>query len=188
VEASPDRILVRPSQSGLIIVSLIYTAVELAIALVVDQLVLGGIVAGIRMQLAALALCVWVPLQAAFSWYVCSFEIDAAGLHQNHVLAQVNRILRHLPPDNSIGWQDHVWLMKHTRYVAAVCYRVPEGGLLSWLRSFPRMTWIILPWKWLVADIERLQSMLQQYAPLDHPLREFYGVSDDSAFRVEQES
>ncbi len=181
------RILVRPSLSRLTIVLLVYTAALLAVAFIVDQVVFGGAVAAIRVELAALALFVWVPLQVAFSWYVCSFEIDSGGLHQNHLLSQVHRVLSHLPGENTIGWQDRVWLMSHARYIAAICYRVPQGGILSWLRSFHRFARIVLPWKWLVADIETLQSMLERFAPADHPLRKFYGVAEDSRHRHDRD-
>jgi hypothetical protein len=179
MESGPDRICIRPSFSRLTIVSLVYTALALAVAFIVDQLILGGIVASIRVELAVLALCVWVPLQAGFSWYVCSFEIDAAGLHQNHLFAQLERVVRHLPGGNSISWEDRVWLMTHTRYIAAICCRVPKGGVLNWFRNLSRLAWIILPWKWLVADIDTLQSLVNQYAPEGHPLRAFYGVIGD---------
>lgn len=181
VEPGPNRICIRPSLTRLAIVSLMYTALALAIAFTVDQVILGGIVAGIRVELAVLALCAWAPLQAAFSWYVCAFEIDAAGLHQNHFFAQFERVLRHLPGENSISWQDRVWLMTHTRYVAALCFRLPEGGVLNWFRNLSRLAWIVLPWKWLIADIDTLQSMVEQYAPDGHPLRAFYGVTGDVA-------
>ena len=160
--------------------SLAYVAVGLTAMWVFEQwlpLETSLLVAG-----TVIGLLVVVPLLTVVWRYLATFGIDRNGIYQQNALQWYQNQIGQFDDVGALSWSSDLTVIPYLPWMIVLIWPRKSGGALSRLRGLfrPKRSYF-LPRRWLIADIDRVETALKEYAPVGHPLRKLYGLADPDA-------
>lgn len=138
--------------------------------------------ATVLVMFTLIGVLVVVPFFTLIWRHLASFEVDEDGIHQLNTLQWYQNQIARFEDGGALSWNTDLLIVPCLPWMIVLIRHQPPGAVLTRLRQlFKPQRSFLLPRRWLVGDLGRLQAALSDFAPNGHPLRALYAVPDQIA-------